>query len=137
LEYEAREPFHDGGNNPQYYLENQWHLADPTDPNSALIPGKYPTVIAGNRTHINYHANDFWFINVNYCKLRNFEVGYTLPQKWTKTIGVEKFRIYSSMQNLFSIDNLGDVDIDPEIVGNSGVHYPTTRVISFGVNLTF
>jgi hypothetical protein len=41
------------------------------------------------------------------------------------------------MQNLFSIDNLGDVDIDPEIVGNSGVHYPTLQVINFGVNITF
>jgi TonB-linked SusC/RagA family outer membrane protein len=137
LEWEAREPFHDGGNNPQYYLENQWRLSDITDPNSALIPGKYPTVIAGNRNHVNYHANDFWFLSVNYCKLRNLQIGYTLPKKWTTKVGIEKLRVYTLMQNLFSIDNLGDVNIDPEIVGNSGVHYPTTRVISIGANLTF
>ncbi|GHT22271.1 SusC/RagA family TonB-linked outer membrane protein [Bacteroidia bacterium] len=137
LEWEAREPFHDGGNNPQYYLENQWRLSDITDPNSTLIPGKYPTVIAGNRTHVNYRNNDFWSLSVNYCKLRNLQIGYTLPKKWTTKVGIEKLRVYTLMQNLFSIDNLGDVTIDPEIVGNSGVHYPTTRVISVGANLTF
>jgi TonB-linked SusC/RagA family outer membrane protein len=135
---EAREPFHDGGNNPQYYLENQWRLNDPTDPNSALIPGKYPTVLDGNREHINYmHNNDFWCLSVNYLKLRNFEIGYTLPKKWTKKAGIEKVRFYSLMQNLFSIDNLGDVDIDPEITAGTGINYPTLRIINFGVNLTF
>jgi TonB-linked SusC/RagA family outer membrane protein len=137
LEWEAREPFHDGGNNPQYYLENQWRLSDPSDPNSALIPGKYPTVLDGNRNHSNYRNNDFWFLNVNYLKLKNLEIGYTLPKKWTKKAGMEKVRVYSLMQNLFSIDNLGEVEIDPEIVGNSGVHYPTLRMVNFGVNLTF
>ena len=137
LEWEARNPFHDGGNNPQYYLENQWRLSDPADPNSALIPGKYPTVIAGNANHSNYKRSDFWLLNVNYLKLKNLEIGYTLPAKWTKKAGLEKVRVYSLMQNLFSIDNLDDVEIDPEIVGNSGVHYPTLRMINFGVNLTF
>ena len=135
---EAREPFHDGGNNPQYYLENQWRLSDPSDPNSALIPGKYPTVIDGNRNHVNYtRKNDFWLLNVNYLKLKNLEIGYTLPAKWTKKAGIEKVRFYSLMQNLFSIDNLGDIEIDPEITDRTGVHYPTLRMINFGVNLTF
>ena len=76
-------------------------------------------------------------MNVNYLKLKNLEICYTLPAKWTKKAGLEKVRFYSLMQNLFSIDNLGEVEIAPEIVGNSGVHYPTLRMINFGVNLTF
>ena len=50
---------------------------------------------------------------------------------------MEKVRVYSLMQNLFSIDNLGDIEIDPEITDGTGVHYPTLRMINFGVNLTF
>jgi TonB-linked SusC/RagA family outer membrane protein len=132
-----REPLYDGGNSPQYMLDNAWRLSDPTDPNSVLIPGKYPMVIDGNRTHSNYWNNDFWLVNVNYLKLKNLEIGYTLPQKWTKKAGLEKVRVYSLMQNLFSIDNL-DIDMDPESVNFSrGASYPTLRVINFGVNLTF
>jgi hypothetical protein len=132
-----REPLFDGGNSPQYMLDNAWRLSDPTDPNSTLIPGKYPMVIDGNRTHSNYWHNDFWLVNVNYLKLKNLEIGYTLPQKWTKKAGMDKVRFYSLMQNLFSIDNLGEIEIDPELVGNSGVHYPTLQTINFGVNITF
>ncbi|MNS90356.1 TonB dependent receptor [compost metagenome] len=135
--YEAVFPFHDGGNNPQYYMENQWMLSDITDPNSALIPGKYPTLIKGNRDHSNYWHSDFWLTNVNYLKLRNLQIGYTLPEKWMKPRGIQKLRIYTMMQNLFSIDNLGDMKIDPEITSDSGVQYPTNRVINVGVTLTF
>lgn len=135
--YEAMNPFHDGGNNPQYYMENQWMLSDITNPNSTLIPGKYPTLIKGNQNHSNYWHSDFWLTNVNYIKLRNLQIGYTLPDKWMKPRGIQKLRIYTMMQNLFSIDNLGDMKIDPEITSDSGVQYPTNRVINVGVNLTF
>lgn len=137
MSYEMVDPLHDGGNNPQYYLSNQWHLSDVTNPNSDLIPGKYPTVIGGNGGSSNYWTNDFWLLNVSYLKLRNLEFGYSLPSKILKRLGLTKARLYTSMQNLFCIDNLGNVDMDPEISTNSGLNYPTTRVISFGCNLTF
>ena len=69
--------------------------------------------------------------------MRNFELGYSLPRRITRKIGIERIRVFTSMQNLFSIDNLGEIDMDPEISTQSGQQYPTTRVISFGLNLTF
>ena len=95
-------------------------------------------VIDGNGSHVNYQkASNFWLRNVRYLKLRNFELGYSLPKRITRKAGIENVRIFTSMQNLFSIDNLGEVDMDPEIATGSGQQYPTTRVISFGLNLTF
>lgn len=137
LDWEMRNPLHDGGNNPQYYLSDQWHLSDIHDPNSALVAGKYPTIIEGNASHSNYWRSDFWLKNVSYLKLRNLEFGYTVPKAFSKRLNIEKVRLYTSMQNLFSIDNLGDIEMDPEISSGSGLQYPTTRVISFGFNLTF
>ena len=137
LNYELKRPFHDGGNNPQFLLGDQWRLSDIHDANSVLIPGRYPTSIEGNADHVNYKANDFWLLNVNYLKLRNLELGYSVPKKIIDRAKIQKLRIYTSMQNLFSIDNLGNVDIDPEINKGSGVQYPTNRVISIGCNLTF
>jgi TonB-linked SusC/RagA family outer membrane protein len=136
-DWEARNPFHDGGNQPQYYFDNQWRLSDPTDANSTLIPNKYPTIIEGNGGHSNYWKSDFWTINVSYIKLRNLELGYTFPQKWISKIGIYKLRIYTQMQNLFSIDNLGDLELDPEVTSGSGVQYSTNRIINTGISITF
>lgn len=133
--WESRNPFHDGGNNPQFYMENQWRLSDITDPQSELIPGKYPTLIVGNGGHANYWNSDFWKYNGRYIKLRNIELGYTLPSNWVQKAGMTRARAYVMGQNIFSIDNLDG--IDPEISSESGVVYPTNRVISVGVNVTF
>lgn len=135
--WEGMLPFHDGGNNAGYYMENQWMLSDITDPNSDLIPGKFPTLIRGNQNHSNYWHSDFWVMNVTYLKLRNLQVGYTLPSKMTERWGFRNIRVYSMMQNVFSIDNLGEMKIDPEITSESGIQYPTNRVINVGLNLTF
>ncbi len=135
--WEGMLPFHDGGNNAAYYMENQWMLSDITDPNSELIPGKFPTLIRGNQNHSNYWHSDFWVMNVTYLKLRNLQLGYTLPSQLTERWGFKNIRVFSMVQNVFSIDNLGKMKIDPEITAESGVQYPTNRVINVGLNLTF
>ena len=133
--WESKNPFHDGGNNPQFYMEDQWHLSDLTNPDSELIPGKYPTLIVGNGGHSNYWNSDFWKINGRYIKLKNLEFGYNVPNTLLSKAGISKVRLYTMAQNVFSIDNLNG--IDPEITSGSGVVYPTNRVISIGVNVTF
>ena len=111
-------------------------MSDITNPDSELIPGTFPTVLIGNSNHSNYKASDFWMRNVRYLKLRNLEFGYTFPDKWMKKMHVKKLRIYTLMQNLFSIDNVHDRGIDPEIYSASAINYPTNRVINFGLTLT-
>lgn len=134
--YEARHPFWGDGNTFQSIMGDQWHLADPTDINSELIPGRYPTMIAGNTNHINYTFSTFWMQDIWYLKLRNLTVGYTLPSKITKKAAISNLRFYASFQNLFSIDNVR-THTDPEIAQVAGFCYPTTRVYSIGFNLTF
>lgn len=134
-QYEQMYPFHDGGNNPQYYLENCWTLSDIWDADSELVPGKYPMALIGNTSHSNYRVSDFWFQNVNYIKLRNFEFGYTLPAKWLSFIKAKSLRIYCAGTNVFTITNKHG--FDPEGSTASGLQYPTTRVINVGFKLKF
>lgn len=137
VDYEMSKPFWDGGNTAAFVLENQWRLSDITDPQSPLIPGEFPTALVGNSNHSNYWVSDFWYKNIAYIKLRNFELGYTLPQRWMSKAGIKKLRLYLFGQNLFSIDNMGVYDIDPEIANATGIVYPTTRVMGAGINLSF
>ena len=133
--FEQMYPFHDGGNNPQYYLEDCWTLSDIWDANSELVPGKYPMPLIGNTSHSNYWNSDFWFVNVNYIKLRNFEFGYTFPRKWLNWAKISSLRIYIAGTNIFTITN--KPGFDPEGTTESGLQYPTTRVVNIGFNLKF
>ena len=134
-EWEMRNPFHDGGNNPQYYMEDTWHLADIWDANSELIPGKYPMLLIGNSDHSNYWNSTFWKKNVRYIKLRNLEFGYTLPKHILQKALISDLRIYVAGTNLFTLTNIPG--IDPETKETNGLAYPTTRVINIGLNLKF
>lgn len=134
-EWEQRNPFHDGGNNPQYYMEDTWHLADIWDANSELIPGKYPMLLIGNSSHSNYWNSTFWKKNVKYLKLRNLEIGYTLPKSILNKASVSDLRFYVAGQNLFGLTNL--IGIDPEINETNGLAYPTMRIINVGFTLKF
>ncbi|MDR3061654.1 MAG: TonB-dependent receptor [Dysgonamonadaceae bacterium] len=132
---ELRVPFLNGGNSPQYTLGNQWMLSDIAYPDSPLVPGKYPTMIAGNNSHSNYWNSTFWRKNVHYIKLRNLEFGYNVPSNLLKSVKMRELRVYLSGQNLFYLTNIEG--IDPEITSASGVQYPTTRVVNLGVKLKF
>ena len=134
--FEAQIPFQNNGAGTGYLISDAWHRADPFDPNSAWIPGTYPTVRKDNPTHINYaNANDFWKVNVHYMRLRNIEIGYDIPSRLLNKISVKGLRVYVHGTNLFSLDNTRQYEIDPEISSNSALVYPQQRIYTFGFNL--
>jgi len=132
-EWEQRNPFHDGGNNPQYLMENSWRLSDIWDANSELIPGEFPMMLIGNSAHSNYWNSSFWKHNVRYLKLRNLEFGYSLPARILDPISLKGVRVYFSGQNLFTLTNI--VGVDPEGDATNGLGYPTMTIYNFGINL--
>lgn len=134
-DWEQKRPFHDGGNNPQYYLDDSWTLSDIWDADSEPIKGKYPMLLIGNAPHSNYWGSNFWFVNVQYIKLRNFELGYSLPKQWLSWAKIQSLRLYVAGTNIFTITN--KPGFDPEGTTDSGLQYPTSRVVNVGFNLKF
>lgn len=82
-----------------------------------------------------HQANDFFIQNRSFLRLKNVEIGYTLPFKFLTKAGVKSLRIYASGQNLFVWDGLRITHIDPE--QNSTYGYPITKQVSVGVNVNF
>lgn len=77
--------------------------------------------------------------NAAYLRLKNLQLGYTLPSTMLQGVGIEKLRFYFSGENLLTFSKLID-GIDPEAtVGSWGdaKAYPMSLVCSFGINLTF
>jgi hypothetical protein len=77
--------------------------------------------------------------NGAYLRLKNTQIGYTLPSAWTKKIFIENLRIYMSGENLLTFTKLMGA-FDPEATGGAranGYIYPLQEVVSGGVSITF
>ena len=72
----------------------------------------------------------------SYLRLKNLQIGYTFPLKWTQKFRCSRLRLYATASNLFTIT--GYKGYDPEV--GSGVdygNYPQSRTFTFGLNATF
>lgn len=81
-------------------------------------------------------ASSYFLQDASYLRLKNVVLGYTLPAKVTKGIGLERVRLYFSGDNLFTSTKFKG--LDPERYGNGDlVQYPQNKIYSFGLNVTF
>ena len=83
----------------------------------------------------NYQASTMQKINAAYVRLKNIQIGYTLPKSLLQKIGIERTRFYVSGQDLFEIHGVKG-GWDPES-DTGGFNYPFQRYYSFGIDLTF
>ena len=80
--------------------------------------------------------SDFWLQNTSYLRLKNLQIGYTIPKSILSNVGIENVRFYYSVENLFTIDSMKD-KIDPEATSSRLSSYPLLRTHAFGVNVSF
>lgn len=120
-------------NAPQYLLD--YYSASNTG-------AHYPRLTAGNQDPNNSKLSTFWVNDVTYIKLRNIQLGYSLPQRLLTKLRIQQLRVNVTGSNLLTFSNLKHLGhLDPEHLSyawnNSNNNYPLTRVFSFGLNLTF
>jgi TonB-linked SusC/RagA family outer membrane protein len=97
--------------------------------------GSWPRMTFDNSSN-NDKESDFWLQNATYIRLKNIELGYTLPKNILNKINLSSLRFFISATNLLTIDNVDT--IDPEVgAGDRGWRYPTQKTVSFGFNLNF
>ena len=83
-------------------------------------------------------SSDRFLIDGSYLNLQNINFGYTLPQKWTKKISVDKIRIYFACENVWLWSQRQGLDPRLSLTGsNNATTYSAVRTISGGLNLTF
>ncbi|MDR0505595.1 MAG: TonB-dependent receptor, partial [Dysgonamonadaceae bacterium] len=109
------------------------------DPNHHLglnLDSYYPRPIW--ETDKNMQCQSRWVQNVAYMRLKNIQIGYTLPVIITNKIGISKLRIYLSGENLATCNNMSKL-FDPETIDANGTGnaYPLSKTYAFGINLTF
>lgn len=93
----------------------------------------YPALSVNQTT--NHTANDFFIMNRAFTRLKNIELGYTLPKNALHALGISKLRLSVGGQNLYTWDHLRMNHLDPE--NDNSIGYPSTKMVNFGLNMTF
>jgi TonB-linked SusC/RagA family outer membrane protein len=110
--------------------DGRWHPGRLDEAGNILDPAQFPKLNYETEKK-NTDPSDFWLVSQDYLRVKNLQFGYTFPQTWIDKVGVEKLRVYVSLENYFTITNYPG--LDPE----SGWGYPAMKQASFGINLTF
>lgn len=105
--------------------DNAWTAENPYD-------SKYP-ILRNNANGKNQQASDAFVHNAAYLRCKNIQLGYTVPKHITQKFFVEGLKVYTSIDNLFTITSFPG--LDPEIAANVG--YPSLRQYSIGLNVSF
>ena len=138
---EQVEPFH-----YNYGMTMYTHQLDYWSPQNP--DARYPR-LANNGTQSNTNnfrrGSDMYLYDGAYARLKNVQIGYSLPDDVAKNLGMSKFRVYVSGQNLLTLSKVKFVD--PELSefnnsmstsgANSGRAYPTQVYYGMGVDVSF
>lgn len=131
------------GQMPKWHKNNYW-TEDNTDAYLPRYTGYYAPFYKGTN-----NANTRYLMDVSYIRLKNLQIGYTLPEKWTKAVKMKRISVFFSGENLWTWSPMyrltKDIDVTANIYGydsvltttGDGYNYPTMRSYSFGINLTF
>ena len=103
---------------------------------SAGSPIKFPALSTTTSSSESVN-NSFFLENTSYVRLKNVEIGYTLPLKWSEKIGSDKIRFYTNGLNIFTWDKMHNKDFDPELSQFGTLTYPIEKVFNFGINVEF
>lgn len=121
-------PFKAGSNAPVYLVEGAWR-PDNTD-------AEFPRLSLNAPNTNNAYASTFWYRDGKYIRLKNFQIGYNIPQKALRKIGIESLRVFVEGSNVFTWSGLPE-GFDPEWPSVSSGYYPQQRVFMGGFSISF
>lgn len=127
LQQEAAWEFFNGGKVLDHHL-GRW------TPATADI-ATYPVLHTAENTNNHTQTSDFWQKSGNYIRLKNAEIGYTLPKAWVNKIKIKSARFYLTGLNLITWDKVKT--FDPEAPSGRGWFYPQQKIFNAGVNIVF
>ncbi|WP_221269104.1 SusC/RagA family TonB-linked outer membrane protein [Mucilaginibacter sp. X5P1] len=115
------------GNYYSSWANNAW---SPTNPN-----GTYPRVSdrASDAVSGGSFPSTFWLNDASFLRLKNTQLGYTLPQSVISRLHIASLRVFVGGFNLLTFTKVKDYD--PEGTSGSGQFYPEQKIINVGVNV--
>lgn len=139
-------------NLPSFVYEDRW------TPTNTVASNPSPLVYQSFPSAANYASSDDWVFNSSYFKIKEIQLGYTVPSEVTRRLKISSLRIYASLEDFFVFTKYPG--IDPESMGGTQngemlvipggptlslggglsvdrVQYPAMKQVVFGINLSF
>ncbi|MCL2649744.1 MAG: TonB-dependent receptor [Candidatus Azobacteroides sp.] len=119
------------------YAEHLDYFRDNPDDRLGLnLDSYYPRPLFGDSK--NQQTQTGYLLDASYIRLKNLQLGYTFPKKWTQDVKISNLRVYVSCENIWTGTKLTKI-FDPETIGGGwgGSVYPLSKVVSCGLNLSF
>lgn len=125
--------FYNGGQIQRWQAEKCWTEENPNK------WAEYPRLETLNMNNTNLQTSDYWVRDASYLRLKNVQIGYTLPKELVSKVGLQNIHIYVSGQNLLNINKFyKGWDPENEIgTGDAPSYYPINKIYSFGLNIKF
>lgn len=76
-------------------------------------------------------------IDASYFAIKSVQLGYTLPEKWTKAAKIKSVRIFLNADNVAVFNHLNGLNVQYNFAGGTGYTYTPTRVMSCGIDINF
>lgn len=107
--------------------EGYWQQGVNENPNA-----RYPRLSYGGNSN-NYRKSTYWLRDGSYLRLKNVEVGYTIPKQLANKIRMDHIRIYLMGTNLLTFSNFNLWD--PELGSSNGQAYPLSKTLTLGLTI--
>ncbi len=92
----------------------------------------------------NTRMSDRYLEDGSFLRIKNVSLGYNIPASFTSKYGIQALKVYTNIQNLYTFTNytgfdpeIGQDTLDPNVYGLDNGRYPSPRIFTFGMNITF
>lgn len=125
-------------------------VIDPTGPdddyrNLHVVGGdSHMSRLSASSSNANNRMSDRYVEDGSFIRIQNISIGYNLPLKWISMVGLTNAKVYANLQNVYTWTKysgydpeVGSYNQDALMSGIDNARYPSPRIYTFGVNLTF
>jgi hypothetical protein len=132
LEKYPAQAFYNGGGVQRWQMEGRF---DPQNPQRYPEHPRFELLQNGAEINPNTKLSDWWAIDASYLRIKNLQLGYTLPQSILKSLHMSKLRFYLGAENLHTFKKYRK-GWDPEMDTDAN-YYPILESYVFGINASF
>lgn len=123
------QPYRNGAGVTRDWLTDSWT----PDNRSASLP----RLTTATNYPQNFLTSSFWVRNASYLRLKNIQVGYSLPVALVKRIGISRAKVFANAQNYLTFTKFRFSDPERDLTRPELIEYPVAKTITAGLNLTF
>ncbi|HLP71626.1 MAG TPA: TonB-dependent receptor [Bacteroidales bacterium] len=122
-------PFYNGAGFTKEWETDAW---TPDNPNAPL-----PIITTSTGNTLNFQNSTFWLQNASYLRLKNLQLGYTFAPSLINKLSMKQLKVFVNAQNMLTFSKMKKFDPEKNMKNDNIFEYPSIKILSFGLNVTF